>query len=123
MGNHYICCIHNGNNMAYVVGRKRKGKSGILTYYYLVEGYRKDRKVKQRIVKYLGTSPFQTEFDLDPKNSVRIARVLSEKNQSADTLKQQLEKLGISFPPGELKEARLIFKPPLQRLVVRISCA
>ena len=109
--------------MAYVVGRKRNGKSGVLTYYYLVEGYRKDGKVKQRIVKYLGTSPFQTEFVLDPKNSVRIARVLSEKNQSSDVLKQRLEKLGISFPPGELKEARLIFNPPLKKLVVRISCA
>jgi len=122
MDNHYICCIHNGNNMAYVVGRKRKGKSGILTYYYLIEGYRKDGKVKQRIVKYLGTAPFQTEFDLDPKTGVQVAQVLSRKSGSSDALKKQLEKLGISFPPGKLKEARLIFKPPLQKLVVRISC-
>jgi len=109
--------------MAYIVGRKRNGKSGILTYYYLVEGYRKDGKVKQRILKYLGKSPFQTEFDLDPKLGVQVAQVLSKKNQSSDKLKQQLEKLGIPFPQGELKEARLIFKPPLRKFVVRISCA
>jgi len=108
--------------MAYVVGRKRKGKSGVLTYYYLVEGYRENGKVKQRIVKYLGTTPFQTEFDLDPKTGVQVAQVLSRENVSSDVLKKQLEKLGISFPPGKFKEVRLIFKPPLQRLVVRISC-
>jgi len=122
MDKHYIRCIHNGNNMAYVVGRKRQGRSGVLTYYYLVEGYRKDGKVKQRIVKYLGTSPFQTEFDLDPKTGVQVAQILSRKNMSSDTVKKQLEKLGISCPPGRFKEARLTFKPPLQRLVVRISC-
>jgi hypothetical protein len=109
--------------MSFIRSKPRKLASGeIKNYYYEVENFWKDGKVKQKIIKYLGTSPFQTEFDLDPKTGVQVARVLSRRDVSSDVLKKQLEKLGISFPPGKFKEARLIFKPPLQRLVVRISC-
>jgi len=109
--------------MSFIRSKPRKLASGeIRNYYYEVENYWQDGKAKQRILKYLGKSPFQTEFDLDPKLGVQVAQVLSKKNQSSDKLKQQLEKLGIPFPPGELKEARLIFKPPLRKFVVRISC-
>ena len=39
--------------MAYVRRKRLKGHD----YYYLVESYRQDRKVKTRTLKYLGTTP------------------------------------------------------------------
>ena len=39
--------------MAHVKPKRIKGK----TYYYLVESYRENGKVKTRTVKYLGTTP------------------------------------------------------------------
>lgn len=39
--------------MAYVRKKRLKGHD----YYYLVESYRRDGKVKTRTIKYLGTSP------------------------------------------------------------------
>ena len=38
--------------MAYIRAKKRGDK----TYYYLVEGKREGRKVKQKVLQYLGTS-------------------------------------------------------------------
>ena len=39
--------------MAYVRSKRLKGHD----YYYLVESYRQDGKVKTRTLKYLGTTP------------------------------------------------------------------
>lgn len=39
--------------MAYVKKKRIKGR----LYYYLVESYRRNGKVKTRTIKYLGTSP------------------------------------------------------------------
>jgi len=39
--------------VAYVRKKRLKGRD----YYYLVESYRRDGKVKTRTIKYLGTSP------------------------------------------------------------------
>jgi len=39
--------------VAYVRKKRLKGND----YYYLVESYRRDGKVKTRTIKYLGTSP------------------------------------------------------------------
>lgn len=46
------CCAHYGHNMAYIRAKKRRDK----TYYYLVEGRREGKKVKQKVIQYLGTS-------------------------------------------------------------------
>ena len=107
--------------MAYIVGRKRKGKSGTLTYYYLVEGYREGGKVKQRALEYLGTTPFQTIFELEPEISVKVAEVLSNMERPGEEIGKELEALGICVPPGEIKEIRLIFKPPLGKVSVYIA--
>lgn len=121
LGKLYICCYHYGNNMAYIVGRKRKGKSGTLTYYYLVEGYREGGKVKQRVLEYLGTTPFQTMFELEPGTSVKVAEVLSNMERPGEEIGKELEALGISVPPGKIKEVKLVFKPPLGKVSVYIA--
>lgn len=108
--------------MSYIVGRKRQGKSGILTYYYLVEGYREDGKVKQRLLKYLGTSPFQTKFDLEPKVAIELAKILSDRNTPIESLTEKLEYFGIHPLSGELKDVELIFSPRQRKPVVHIHC-
>jgi len=39
--------------MAFIRAKKRGDK----TYYYLVENKREGKKVRQKVLKYLGTSP------------------------------------------------------------------
>lgn len=109
--------------MSFIVARKRQGKSGILTYYYLVEGYRENGKVKQRLLKYLGTSPFQTTFDLEPKVAIELTKILSDGNASIEEIIERLEYFGIHPPPGELKDVELIFSPGQRKLIVHIHCA
>ena len=42
-----------GKVMAFIRAKRRGDK----TYYYLVENRREGKKVKQKVLKYLGTSP------------------------------------------------------------------
>ena len=97
-------------------GEKRK-------YYSKVENYRKDGKVKQRILKYLGTSPFQTKFDLEPKVAIELAKILSDGTASIEEITERLEAFGIHPPPGELKDVELIFSPGQRKLAVHIHYA
>lgn len=109
--------------MSFIVARKRQGKSGILTYYYLVEGYREDGKVKQRVLKYLGTSPFQTKFDLEPEAAIALAKKLSGGNARIEEIAEMLEGFGINLPPGEIKDVELIFSPGKSNIIVHTHSA
>lgn len=54
--------------MAYVRRKRLKGHD----YYYLVESYRQDGKVKTRTLKYLGTTPHvpsQYQYLLESRRS------------------------------------------------------
>ena len=41
--------------MAFIRSKKFKGSDGDRTYYYIVEGKRKDGKTKQKVIRYIGT--------------------------------------------------------------------
>lgn len=94
-------------------GEKRK-------YYSLVENYWENGKVKQRVLKYMGTSPIQKKFDLEPTIAVELAKVLSDSNTSIEYLKEKLEDFGIHPPPGEIKDVDLIFSPGQRKPVLHI---
>ena len=47
-----------------------------MDYYYLVESQWKDGKSHQKVIKYLGTSPDQHEFTIDPKLAGQLAQAL-----------------------------------------------
>jgi len=96
-------------------GEKRK-------YYSLVENYWENGKVKQRVLKYLGTFPFQTKFEVEPTVAIELARILSDKNTSVEYLKDKLESFGIHLPPCEIKDVDLIFSPGQGKPVVHIHC-
>ena len=56
--------------MAYVRRKRLKGHD----YYYLVESYRQDGKVKTRTLKYLGTTPHvpsQFQYLLESRRDTR----------------------------------------------------
>jgi len=60
--------------VAYVRRKRLKGRD----YYYLVESYRQDGKVKTRNLKYLGTTPYvpaQYQYLLEPRRG-RVQRLL-----------------------------------------------
>lgn len=109
--------------MSFIVGKKRPGKSGTLTYYYLVEGYRENGKVKQRVLKYLGTSPFQTSFDVEPEVALELAKILSDPTTLKADIEGILEGLKIHPPPGEIKDIEVIFSPGQKNPVVNIICS
>ena len=96
-------------------GEKRK-------YYSLVENYWKDGKVKQRVLKYMGTSPFQTKFDLEPNIAIELAKILADRNTSIEYLKEKLEDFGIHPLPCEIKDVELTFSPGQRKPVVHIHC-
>lgn len=96
-------------------GEKRK-------YYSLVENYWENGKVKQRVLKYMGTFPFQTKFDVEPNVAIELAKILSNTNTSIEYLKEKLEDFGIHLPPCEIKDVDLIFSPGQRKPVVHIHC-
>ena len=97
-------------------GKKQK-------YYSLVENYWKNGKTKQRVLKYLGTSPYQTKFDLEPNVAIELAKKLSGGTASIEEITEMLEGFGINLPPGEIKDVELIFSPGQRNNVVHIHSA
>ena len=72
--------------MAYVRKKRLKGHD----YYYLVESYRQDRKVKTRTLKYLGTTPdvpAQYQYLLASRRG-RMRDLLWDENRSASDAAQ-----------------------------------
>jgi len=93
-----------GHNMAYVRTKKRNGK----TYYYLVEGKRVDGKVKQKVLKYLGTNPEMVNVKLSNEQVKSFAEaVFVEDISSSDELKTCLDQIGIPYPDQEIMELNL----------------
>ena len=122
-GNIYIGCAHYGHNMTYIRAKKRKGKSGTLTYYYLVEGERTDGKVKQKIIKYLGTSPPIDDIEIEVETASQMSGYLFSDCPSSSIISGRLSELGISPPDGEFKEVSLVYSPPRKKLFIRLVFA
>ena len=62
------------------------------TYYYLVENQRIDGKVKQKVLKYLGTNPNKIAMDLTSEQATAILgnSILSE--ATSEELKENLQR-------------------------------
>ncbi len=108
--------------MSFVRKKSRILKSGeVRDYYYLVENYWEAGKVRQRVLKYLGKSPQAREIPLDPKLAGQLAQGLMASDISEPEVRDLLEKLGISVPPGTLNEVSLVYTPPWKSLVLRLG--
>lgn len=109
--------------MSFIRKKSRKLASGeIQEYYYEVESYW-DGKPKQRVLRYLGTSPFPKEYELDPEVGGQVAQALFTERLSSDEVKERLNIIGISLPEGQLREVSLVYTPPLKKLIIRVVFA
>ena len=99
--------------MSFIRNKPRVLASGeIKNYYYEVENYWKDGETKQRVIKYLGTKPYPTTFDLDHETATKVTQIILEKDITPAKVKEQLESIGIPIPQDEVNEVQLVFKPP-----------
>ena len=93
--------------MVYVRKKKRDGR----TYYYLVEGKRVNGKVKQKVLKYLGTSPEMVKVSLSKEQVKTVAEtVFFEDISTSDELKACLDQLGIPYPERDIVELNISHK-------------
>jgi len=100
--------------MSFVRKKSRKLASGEMKdYYYEVENKWKDGKVKQKVIRYLGATPYQNHLDIDREKAQQVSQILFEKDSTPSRVKERLEGIGIPVPFDDLKEVHLVFKPPL----------
>lgn len=100
--------------MSFVRKKSRKLSSGeIKDYYYEVENKWENGKVKQKVIRYLGDTPYKKRFDINDEEALLVSQILFEKDSDPGSVKERLEEIGLPVPPGELKEVHLVFKPPL----------
>jgi hypothetical protein len=98
--------------------RKIKKPSG--TYYARVESRREGKKVRQKHLKYLGTSPNKMEVPVNPSVAGPLAQALMSGETPPDKVRELLKGLGIEFA-GRLKRVSLDYNPPLKKLTLRIE--
>lgn len=106
--------------MAYIREKKRMGKSGILTYYYLVEGERIDGKVKQKVIGYLGTKPHVQTIKLDQAQIKGVVNEVFLVDLTPDDLKDKLKQLKIPIPEGIIKEMNITHKIGGEKWILRL---
>lgn len=108
-------CLY-GHNMAFI----RSKRFGDRTYYYLVEGRREAGKVRQKVIKYLGTSPQIRDAPVDPSLAGPLAQALMSGDLSSPDVRKVLKKLGIQVT-GKVKKIILTYEPPLRKLTLRVE--
>ena len=107
--------------MGFIRNKPRRGKDGALRdYYYLVENRYEKGEVKQKVVKYLGTSPNTRELPIDPAQAGMLAQALMSGAVSTEDMKKLLKELGFNID-GRLRQISLVFNPPLKKLTLRIE--
>ena len=106
--------------MSYVRPFKKKLKDGtVQTYYGRVESYRDGKRVRQRMVEYLGINPNVRTFPLDEALARKIAPIVASvatPTEIMNLLKDQ--GFEVQFRP---RQVSLINIPPLRRLSLRIE--
>ena len=107
--------------MSFVRKKSRRAADGrVLDYFYLVENVWEKGRVRQKVVKYLGTSPNIQERSLDPSVAGALAQAMMAGAASTDEVKKVLKQLGIPVT-GRLKQVSLVYKPPLRKLTLRVE--
>src|SRR3990172_1926846 len=93
--------------MGTIVKRRRGGRG----YYEEVESYRADGKVRQRFIRYIGTSPdaLATKFPLAPKDLSYLALHLANGSLTPEEVFDILDHQGARFSRDELAKAGLVF--------------
>jgi hypothetical protein len=106
--------------MSFIRAIRRKMKDGSeRQYYYRVESYRKDGRVHQRMIEYLGTNPNRLSMNIDVATAAKVASILSS-TPSPTQAARMLREAGIPVVtrPGSIS---LIYNPPLRMHTLRIE--
>jgi len=107
--------------MAFVRNKPYKAKDGtVKDHWYLVENRRVNGESKQRVLKYLGSSPNRQEKAIDPAAAGMLAEAIMSGNANPDQIKKLVEQLGMRVS-GRLKQVSLVYNPPLRKLTLRIE--
>lgn len=108
--------------MSFVRKKSRKLTSGeVKDYYYEVENKWENGKVRQKVIRYLGDTPYKKQFDINNEKALLVSQILFEKNSDPESVKERLKEIGLPVPPEELKEVHLVFKPPLRSCFIIIQ--
>ena len=106
--------------MSYVRRFKKKLKDGtVQTYYGRVESYRDGKRVRQRMVEYIGVNPNVRTFPLDEALAQNIAPIVASvatPTEIMNLLKDQ--GFDVPFRP---RKVDLVNNPPLRLLTLRIE--
>ena len=101
--------------MSFIRKKPRKLASGeTRNYYYEVENYWQNGKVKQKVIRYLGTKPYPMKFEIGHDIAEQISQIILGENLTQTQIKDKLENIGITIPEREIEEIHLMFKPPLR---------
>ena len=106
--------------MTYVRAKTRKGKTGNLTYYYLVEGKRINGKMKQKVIKYLGKNPDAVVVELDKMQTKAVIEEVFLAELTPEELKIRLKQLRIPAPEGTIVEMNLTHKIGGKKCIFRL---
>ena len=106
--------------MSFIRAVRRKMKDGSeRLYYYRVESYRKEGRVHQRMLEYLGTNPGRVHLQIDLATAARVAAVLSGSPSPTQAMKLLREAgIPVMTKPGSIS---LIYNPPLRLHTLRIE--
>jgi len=106
--------------MSFIRAVKRKMRDGSeRLYYYRVESYRKEGRVHQRMLEYLGTNPGRVHMQIDLATAARVAEILSMK-ASPSQVQRMFRDMGIELA-GRPSSVSLIYNPPLRLHILRIE--
>jgi len=109
--------------MSFVRKKSRKLSSGeIKDYYYEVENKWENGKVKQKIIRYLGDTPYKKQFDINDEKARLVSQILFEKDSDPRSVKERLKEIGLPVPPGELKEVHLVYEKEIYLEPDEIYC-
>ena len=106
--------------MSFIRAVRRKMKDGSeRLYYYRVESYRKEGRVHQRMLEYLGTNPGRMHLQIDLATAARVAAVLSGSPSPTQAAKMLREAgIPVMTRPGSIS---LIYNPTLRLHTLRIE--
>lgn len=108
--------------MAFTRKKTRIGKNGRkLAYYSIVENRWEKGKVRQKVIKYLGTSPNKKKIPVDPKIVGKVALILMTDKITPSEVKEKLKKLGVDTGPGKIKRLSLDYNPPHRKFTLHIE--
>ncbi len=113
--------VPNLGTMAFTRKKTYKRKDGeTSTYYYRVENKWVDGQSRQKVLKYMGSSPDKREIPVDPSTAGELAKLLFSQEPSPERIAEILAMLEIHVTE-EVSKVSLVYDPPLGKLTLVVE--